>query len=236
MRIAFCDDDHAFMAMAKTDLEQYLLNGNIRAQLQTYTAGAAFQAAHKETPFDLVLLDIDMPTINGFQIAEALRANSPRTELIFVSSMEDFVFRSLNFHPFHFIRKAQWDKEFPAVLDSYFQMVHRSNTSLCIKAGRKQTKIIKSQILYVESVHNNLELHLIQGDPIVFRGKISDLERDLPSPEFLRIHRGYLVRAAAIENITHAGVLLENGAILPISKNKFGEIVTQYQTYIRRGL
>lgn len=65
---------------------------------------------------DILLLDIDMPVINGLEIAKRLEKLKKKPLLVFVTSHDELVYDSLQFHPFGFVRKGYLETELSRVL------------------------------------------------------------------------------------------------------------------------
>ena len=105
IRIAVCDDNKAF-----SDLISRLLTGvteskGIEAAVTSYNSGRELIRDHGEKPYDVLFLDIDMPEINGFEVARSIRADSTRAFIIFVTAKTGLVYESFDYQPFGFICK-----------------------------------------------------------------------------------------------------------------------------------
>ena len=85
-----------------------IINENLMAEKTVYTFNSSvdFFSNINNLNFDLVFLDIEIPEISGFQLAESIRAALPNSTIIFVSNMEHLVFESFKFQPFRFVKKG----------------------------------------------------------------------------------------------------------------------------------
>ena len=71
---------------------------------------ALYEAAVKER-FHLIFLDVEMPNVNGFQLAEKLHLMASDAHIVFVSGYEDFVYDIFEHAPLAFVRKSMLDYE-----------------------------------------------------------------------------------------------------------------------------
>ena len=83
----------------------------------------------------MVFMDIDMPGLSGMETAALLRERNCNTTLIFVSSYEHFVFESIRYMPFRFIRKSLYQEEVPEALQSWFAIQSNQKQSITLRTG-----------------------------------------------------------------------------------------------------
>ena len=76
MRIAVCDDNKVTLDFLCEEIGREFSKTKADFSLDVFENGADFLSQHETTPFDIVFLDIDMPTINGFEIAERINKNN----------------------------------------------------------------------------------------------------------------------------------------------------------------
>lgn len=107
---------------------------------------------------DIAFLDIDMPGINGFDMATVLNERQKNTKLIFVSNFDHFVYTSLKFKPFRFIRKSVIDKELKEAFDSALSEIFIDNGFLILSNKYLNEKVLYSNIMYIESKGNYVEI------------------------------------------------------------------------------
>ena len=72
MRIAVCDDETVWMEQTKKRLEQIYVSLDLL--VDTFSSGKQLLERAKSVSFDLVILDIEMPKMDGLQVAKSLRA------------------------------------------------------------------------------------------------------------------------------------------------------------------
>ena len=110
MRIAICDDEKEIREL----LGDKVRNLYPKAALTFYAAGEELLAS-KEQP-DILFLDIQMPGKSGMETAVELRKKWRETVLIFVTALEEYVFRAFDVGAFHYLVKPFTDEKFAEVL------------------------------------------------------------------------------------------------------------------------
>ena len=108
--IAVCDDDRLFAAKLKEKI-RYLCACRLPERIECHVeeefcSGSDVLVYLENHPINILFLDIDMPEMSGFTIAEQLNRKYPDTLLLFVSAHEQFVYSSFEYSPFRFLRKS----------------------------------------------------------------------------------------------------------------------------------
>lgn len=92
----------------------------------------------------------------------------------------------------------------------------------------------ESEIVYVESSHNDLIWHCREGDFEV-RGSLKDMEKKMSAP-FFRIHRGYVINAKHIKSISQREITMDNGDKLWMPFRSYRRTCIILQNYLRENI
>lgn len=233
MRIAICDDQTIFLDSFADKVRLVFANYQISAEICKFSDGDTLIDTHAAEPFDVIFLDIDMPSVDGFTAASSIQKSSGELYIIFVSSKNELVYQSFHFHPFHFIRKECVDEELPRAVGDLVQHWIKRNKTYEFMVNSKMVHLHLGDILYFESYKNNLNLVAVQ-ETFTFRGSISAQERELGEWGFIRIHSGYLVNYQHIYHIGRDTVKLDTGAELPLSRHRQENVKKKFQEFIRK--
>ena len=107
MQIFICDDEPQMLSDIAKKVSECLPDSDI----QTFLTGVKLLQCLEIEVCDVLLLDIDMPDITGLEIARHLAKQDKRPLLLFVTSHDELVYDSFQYHPFAFLRKSCFDKE-----------------------------------------------------------------------------------------------------------------------------
>jgi DNA-binding LytR/AlgR family response regulator len=107
MNIAICDDDLEILNRLREQTFNMFQALKEDVKICTFTSGVSLIGSIEEDckDYNVILLDIDMPGISGLDVAKKLRDKNDDVIIIFVSSHEKYVFDSIEYRPFRYIRK-----------------------------------------------------------------------------------------------------------------------------------
>ncbi len=106
LRVAICDDNNVFVnKMSQAVKSEFTRQNNEDIELETYVSSELMFQHHLIKPFDVIFLDIDMPELDGFQLAAKI-SSSNDCYIIFVTNHPELVYDSLYFRPLNFITKS----------------------------------------------------------------------------------------------------------------------------------
>jgi len=167
-------------------------------------------------PVDLLFLDIQMPDLNGMELAHAIDNN--RTRVIFTTAFKDYAFESYEVNALDFLLKPIRYIKFQASIEKarqYFAMKENAeaaasekteptdkNDVIFLRADGELHQIALARILYVEGMKDYLKFY-IQGErsPVITHMTMTAAEEMLPSSGFMRINRSYIVSLSHIRSI-----------------------------------
>ncbi len=172
---------------------------------------------------DLLFLDIQLPEINGLKLIGALK-NPP--SVIITTAYRDFAPEAFDLDVIDYLLKPIAFERLVKAANKFFdRKTHtfpvltghdEQNSFIYLKASRKVHKIYVAQILYIESLDDYVKVH-VQGEVIITRENISQLEQKLSADGFVRIHRSFLVSVKAVSCISLEGVEIR-GKTLPFGR------------------
>ena len=228
MQIFICDDEPQMLTDIAKKVMECLPDSNVRA----FSSGLELLHCQKIETCDILLLDIDMPDITGLEIARHLASREKRSLLLFVTSHDELVYDSFQYHPFAFIRKSCFDMEIMAALtDCLHELEHRER-HFCFRAEGNRVCLFLTDILYFEAEGNYLKLFSKTGQ-YRFRSTITSVENTLTDCGFIRIHKGFLINQAAVRLFGAEKVELSEGTTLPIGKSYTKKAREQFLRYMR---
>lgn len=231
IKIALCDDDVKALPVIAGAAESAFTEKGIITDIQRFNTGAALLRAMEQTHFQIILLDIEMPGMDGIAVGKKIREKGDDTQIVYVSEAESRVFESFLVQPLGFVRKSNFLNDIAAVVELYVKTCAQDEKGDYIEFHtRSGILTLKSrQIRYIEGSRNYQLLYLEgQKEPMEVKMTMEKLETITRSHDFIRIHKGYLVNYRSIQRISATVVTLLDGTQLPIGRSKAAEVKSKY--------
>jgi DNA-binding LytR/AlgR family response regulator len=178
----------------------------------------------KRQDIDLIILDIEMPEMNGFDFIGSL--DFP-PNIIIVSSAEEYALKAFDFNVVDYLLKPVSYGRFCKAIDKtvrYFSRKEVSNTGdeeIFIKKGSSLVKLKLREIIYIEALENYVTLNT-NDDKFTIHFTMKAIENQLPSGVFIRVHRSYIINKSMIQTIKENSLDLNVAGMLksiPVGKS-----------------
>jgi two-component system LytT family response regulator len=240
MRIIIVDDE----MLARGVVREYLsAHADVEIVAECGNGFEAVKAITELSP-DLVFLDIQMPKLDGFEVAELAGS---KTCYIFATAFDQYAIRAFEFHALDYLLKPFSQQRFDQALAharqnlgagtgdaAVKQMVREAagrNKPLgrvLIRDGAKVHVINADKIEHVEAQDDYVQIRS-EGKSYLKNQRMAELEQQLDGEQFLRIHRSYIVNIAFVDRIEQATkdshvAVLKDGSRVPVSRSGYQKI------------
>lgn len=239
IHIAICDDEEVFVEKIRNEARAVLETQDEDFEIFCYTDGNKLLADYEAKKFDLVLLDIDMPDVDGFEVAEKLSDYSDEIKLVFTSSYENLVFESIKYSPFRFVRKKHLESDMEETIDAFLKVHCFSCKTIELSTDCGNITFRITKICYIESDKHDIYVYSNNDTFKLKRDRknsysLKNLEPLFVSYGFIRTHKSFLVNFRFIKSIEKEYIKLRNMKILPIGINRYMDIKKEYLNWIVR--
>lgn len=227
MRIAICDDEKIMIDCIRSRLIQH----NPSWEIDQYLSGKQLLGTEKE--YDLIFLDIEMPDMNGMEVAMELRNREFDGHLVFLTSHSEFMPTAFKVKAFRFLKKPIEDVAFEETLIESEKEIYR-NKKIIINTS-ESTKVVKlKDIICLEIVRNSTYMHTKDGQ-IVTRRTLREWMEILGDEYFLQVHKSYVVALRYIDTInTNVITMKDMDMKIPISRRKSKEVRNAFFSFIKK--
>lgn len=226
IKIAICDDEHSELQKLEFFLREYqakyILPFDIEYKLFC-NGDELLSSIESGERFDLIVLDVLMPLINGIDTAKEIRLHNQMTKIVFLTSSSEFAVESYQVKAFNYLLKPTEKDIFFKLIQSVFdELFGFENKYLLINAKSGLAKVYLCNIVYVEIIERTLYFHLRNGGVLEEPGSMNDLaQKLLVFHEFVKPHRSYIVNMNYISNITATEIDTITGSQIPIPQKGF---------------
>lgn len=228
MRIAICDDTHSFL----TDTQEMTMQWPHRPDgmsVALFSDADALIESHKSDPFDIILLDVVMPLLNGIEAAAEIRRQDRSVKIVFLSVSAEFAVDSYTVKADNYLLKPVNRQRLYACLDEIQEEILESARSITVKSTAAVHRIKLQDIEYLES-QGKLVLFCLSNSRMVHGTEpLYAYEKSLLLEDgFFKCHRSYLVNIHKIKTYTPKEITMSSGSRIPISRSCHKEFETAY--------
>ncbi|MDO6492534.1 MULTISPECIES: LytR/AlgR family response regulator transcription factor [unclassified Cellulophaga] len=174
----------------------------------------------QENPVDLLFLDIQMPDLTGIEFSKMLPKN---TRVIFTTAFDQYALEGFKVEALDYLLKPFDYAEFLNAANkanNWFSLTKRNEQQtnekefLFVKSEYKQLRIKLADVLYFEGLKDYIKIWLKNNPkPILTLKSLKALEEELPSTDFMRVHRSFIVSLKNIEVIERSQIVINNQRI-----------------------
>ena len=183
---------------------------------------------------DLVLLDIEMPGISGYDLASVLKKQNAACEVVFITGHTELVLEAFRFKPAAFVPKQLIRSELPRALEHI--LAKETENPVFVTRKKNQDRIVElNQVLYLKYVYDHeVEFTLKDGSRFSETGSMKQFEAELAPKGFIRIYSNCLVNALYITRMEKEMVLLANGEQLAVARERRENVRKSYMRYLTK--
>lgn len=217
MRIAICDDYAVYREQVSYIIKEYFAAKGQVVTITTYEDGnVLLRDAQTIGGYDIYILDVLMPTINGIDLGKELRKLNLDGQIIYLTSSEEYAIDAFKTKAFNYILKPIDKKELCTTLDDVLSLLSsHAQKSLIVKTREGDVRIAFNNILYADMVKRMITYHLTNGsiiEGITIRTTFAEAVQDLLAEErFVLSTASSLVNLHYITMVEKDSVLFQNG-------------------------
>jgi DNA-binding LytR/AlgR family response regulator len=189
--------------------------------LKTFDDAIAGNEFLRNSPVDLLFIDINMPDITGLDLVRSLE-NRPM--IIFTTAYKNYALEGFELDAVDYLLKPISFERFTKAVNKaveYFEYktkaVNTEPEALFVYSEYRMVKILLTDIVYIESLEDYIRIHLDAGKPVMTLLTLKAVLEKLPATKFKRIHRSYIVAASKVQSVLNRKAKLSSGIELPIS-------------------
>ncbi|MDA3942242.1 MAG: LytTR family transcriptional regulator DNA-binding domain-containing protein [Bacteroidetes bacterium] len=195
---------------------------------------------------DLVILDIQMPKLTGFELIELLDEDMP--EIIFTTAYDQYAIKAFEMNAVDYLLKPFAKDRLKQAVDKVaerFRLKHAPDAAvknmvnsmhdetttlerIVVKSGHQIHVIPIDEMIQLEAQDDYVMIHTAEGR-FMKKETMSYLEQHLPADQFIRIHRSHIVSIQHIKKMEQYGkenyvLILSNGSQVNVSKSRIKEL------------
>ena len=226
LNIAICDDEQNQIEYITSLVLSWSSREGHDCDIHAFTSAEAFLFEYEdEKAYDILLLDVEMKSMTGIELAKRIRKDNNRAEIVFITSHFEFIGEGYEVDALHYLIKPISTDKLAQVLTKATEKLSVEPPSVIITCEGETIKLYEADIRYIESflhyivIHTKYNEYKIKESISVFENRLSD--------DFYRIHRSYLVSLKHITRISRTSVNIGHTE-LPLSRGKYDDIIRSF--------
>ena len=229
MYIALCDDQSEQLENLVHLFQLWQEDRHFSLRYKTFQSAAELLDAAQHEPFTTYFLDIMMPGMDGLSVAKEIRQFDHTVDIIFFTSSTGFAYESYSVQAFEYLLKPVRPETLFPVLERLILNEQRPKEGMTLKVGSALIRILYSQLDYVEVNGKHIYFNLVDGSVREVFGTLKEYEDQLLSrPEFMRVHRSYIVNMLQAAEFSSKGVRTFSGKEIPVSRLLYSQLRQDY--------
>lgn len=219
IRIGIAEDDPASAALLVDYLRRYEREHDEQFAVTTFPDGEDVVAGYRPD-FDILLLDIEMPRLDGFSAAERIRLVDPTVVIIFITNMTQYAIKGYEVDALSYVVKPVPYFAFAQEIKRSVARLRRQSADyLLLQVEGGLVRVPTDDIVFLESAKHRTTVHTVDGRHSVV-APLKALEAQLEGKHFFRSNSGYLVNLRHVLGVHGNSSLLVGGHDLLVSRSR----------------
>ncbi|MCR5145167.1 MAG: LytTR family DNA-binding domain-containing protein [Lachnospiraceae bacterium] len=240
MRVAIVDDEKNMTDQIIEFLCRYQKENSVNVDMEEFSSGESFLQSFYEKKedeadgylaYDMILLDVEMPGIDGIETARRIRERDKNVIIMFITNMAQYAIHGYSVEAIDYVLKPITYEDFKMKINKATRYIERNTKhQIMLNTTEGKIPISISDIYYIEVVRHYLHYYTVGGKYEV-RGVMKELEKSLSDKNFCRCNQSYLINLAYVKAIRGNDVVVGDDYI-PISRNKKNEFMEAFAKYV----
>ena len=189
----------------------------------------------ENSPYDLYILDIEMPGMNGLKLAKSIREKDSRALFVFLTSYTIYMKDVFDVVTFDFIEKPISDEKLLQILEraATYLNITSQHFSFGYRASRYSLKY--DRILYIEKKGRQALIHTFE-DVYKTNMTLEEIWKQLNPKSFVHIHSSYIINLYNLDRKDNEIAIMRNGEKLHITKGYRRELAMRHYEFVQGGM
>ncbi len=218
VKICICDDSSEERAFINTLVREWSRQSGTDVSVCEFPTAEAFLFEYEDLVPDLVLLDIEMPGMNGVELAKRLRERNKLIQIIFITGFSEYIAEGYEVAALHYLIKPVSPKKLFSTLDRALEKQEIDGRKIVFKTSAETVQLLLYEIRYIEVMKNYITVYA-EGSYTVKR-TLKEIERELDE-RFLRVGRSYIVNLHYVSRVTRSEIFLRGGESVPLPRGAY---------------
>lgn len=233
IKIGIVDDNVQIMNMLADMLREYFGQKGIGCKVECYQSPVFFcDEVIENQAYDICFLDVEMPEMNGMELALKLREKGSNVELVFLTAHPEFIRVGYQVQAFDYLGKEEVKKELALMMDRLLILLgKKKKRNYVIVNNFKMERFPFDDIVYVYKKGKYAQFVLQNREEKQERISLKDVINKLQGEEFMLIEKGYIVNLNHIIRIAESTVTMSDGTEIRVGRRYLMTLKAKIKEY-----
>lgn len=217
-RIALCDDQPQALSLLSALAREWGKARSFALQLACFQGAETLLFQLSDESYDILLLDIEMPGMDGVSLARKVRLEDGNVQIIFVTGYSDYIAQGYEVEALHYLMKPVDREKLFSVLDRAVEKLRKNERPLLLELAGETVRLPLRELRYLEVRRNFVTLHA--REEYTVKKPLTEFEERLDE-RFFRTGRSFIVNLMYIQKITRTDIFLTTGEALPLPRGQY---------------
>lgn len=229
-KIAICEDEKVQAVELMNSLKHYESEQAIKFEIDCFECGEDFL---KEDYFeyDFIFLDVEMPGINGIEVAKEVRKTCPKSKIIFLTAHEFYWPEGYKVMASRFLIKPLKQEDLSETLTVLIEELNGATQYIVARSEKSLSKVLIEDITYLEIAGRKVLIHTPE-ETYTSSYSLNNWYHRLAIHHFEYTHSSYLVNLRYVKLVARDKVTLTTGEEVYMSLRKYKGFKTSFVRYI----
>lgn len=218
VKICICDDSSEERIIINALVREWSRRSGTDVSVSEFPTAEAFLFEYEELVPDLVLLDIEMPGMNGVELAKRLRERNKLIQIVFITGFSEYIAEGYEVAALHYLLKPVLPEKLFSTLDRALEKQEIDGRKIVFETSVETVQLLLYEIRYIEVIKNYITIYA--KDSYTVKRTLKEIEKELDE-RFLKVGRSYIVNLHFVSRVTRSEIFLRGGGSVPLPRGAY---------------
>lgn len=222
IKIAVLDDQEIYLRTIEKITKKFMTEEEINYEISTYNSPEDLLCdVEEDDQYDIYLLDIDLPSTSGLEVAKKIREKYYDSVIIYITNYVEYAVEAYETNAYRYIPKKILEEKLPEAYKALYPIIaNKKKTYYIIEKNHKLERIAFEDIYYIKKDEKYILLVHKHGISRERKTIAEFMENAKTRDLFIGVDRSYVVNGVHVMALKNQQIILRNGDVIPVSKPK----------------
>lgn len=235
VRIAIVDDDIYFAEAVEKQTEAFFVLKGESVEIWKGCGKDLLEILEKRQNFEIYFFDVEMPEMDGVDLAEKVRAFDPGGRVILLTAYDRYALQGIRLGVYYYILKDHYEPELFRILERIYKEGEAEKEEYYfISTEVSGYRIRINDIMYLTKEKKYTIFHCLEDMLYKERDSLGNVSGRLPQDRFVTVNRGTIVNLKHILSLEKLDLTMRDGNVLPVSRYEKTRVLDKLAEYWRK--